>query len=502
MSANRNLPQKLDQLVQQGRSSLRQQFFRSGFRWRLNQFLLVCMLSAAVYCVIALLGRALKTEVLRPALPNWLIGAGVLFVAMLGRHVWTAMQQRFSRQKTLANWDQQCRLSDRLNSADQFLSQANQPGKSLTGFQLAAVEDAAECVDRTQGQHLQAGPAARRARGTMVLLAGCLLFYSIGVWSAKWAPVESSGGLEAQVMEEIAAKPPKSPTQPPAANDPNPQPEWQSNKNPKAGKLEEASTVSHSAGNPEQEDAKQTPGSTQSGRSAAATESTGSGNAQGTPTKQGQISKQSEKKTKSKPKKPKAQKPHEQNKGLKKQEEEQSGATSGRGSSRGSNRNPAASDWSSRDHVNTPDDDDLDAESDVEDDEEEQEARGGMQPSLRDRRPPVSRDLQIGFGNRPNPDANGRGGPSQPKKSRGTASLVLGVPIPDRVKGQPNPGRTKITQEAVQPQVEASNPIQASARQPRSQVTSALHRAPMHPWLQKVVRNYFLQRRTQTEQKS
>ena len=52
--------------------------------------------------------------------------------------------------------------------------------------------------------------------------------------------------------------------------------------------------------------------------------------------------------------------------------------------------------------------------------------------------------MQIGFGNRPSPDANGRGGPSQAKKSRGTASLILGVPIPDHIKGQPNPGKTKI----------------------------------------------------------
>ena len=75
----------------------------------------------------------------------------------------------------------------------------------------------------------------------------------------------------------------------------------------------------------------------------------------------------------------------------------------------------------------------------------------GLQPNMRDRRPAANRDLTIGFGNEPNPDANGRGGPSEQKKSRGVASLVLGVPIPDHVKGPPNPGRTKITQERVQP---------------------------------------------------
>ena len=34
------------------------------------------------------------------------------------------------------------------------------------------------------------------------------------------------------------------------------------------------------------------------------------------------------------------------------------------------------------------------------------------------------------------------------------ASLVLGVPIPDRVNGQPNKGRIRITQQRVTPEAE------------------------------------------------
>lgn len=501
-SDDAGIRKQLDQLVQRGRLNLRRHFFQRGLRRSLQSFLWTSLACSLVFCLVALLGRALKSELFRPALSSWLLFAGILLLVYLVQHLASSIRQRISRRKTLANWDQQYQLADRLNSADQFLDQAKQPGAKLSGFQLAAVEDAEQWISRTDGKNLHPQAHPVTVRGSMVLLASCFLFYSIGAWSAKWAPAETVGGLQAEAVNGDAPVAEQTVQPAPRSSQPNPQPEWQPRSSQTAGKLTEASTISHSASTPEQQEAKQTPGSTQSGRSAAATASTGSGNAQGTPTKQGQISQQSETKTKSKPKKPKKQKPHQPNKELKNQEEEQSGATSGRGSSRGSNRNPAASDWSSRDHVNTPDDDDLDAESDVEDDEEEQQARGGMQPSLRDRRPPVSRDLQIGFGNRPNPDANGRGGPGQPKKSRGTASLVLGVPIPDRVKGQPNPGRTKITQEAVQPQVEARQNIDASPRAPRSQATSALHRAPMQPWLQQVVRNYFLQRRIQSEQKS
>ena len=122
-------------------------------------------------------------------------------------------------------------------------------------------------------------------------------------------------------------------------------------------------------------------------------------------------------------------------------------------------------------------------------------SRGGMQPNLRDRRPPVSRELGIGFGNQSSEDANGRGGPSQQKKSRGTASLVLGVPIPDHVKGQPNPGRTKITQERVQPRQEQSPRIPAEPRQRGARPTGPLTRPGAEPWLREMIRNYFVERR-------
>ena len=127
----------------------------------------------------------------------------------------------------------------------------------------------------------------------------------------------------------------------------------------------------------------------------------------------------------------------------------------------------------------------------------EQEARGGVQPSLRDRRPPVSRDLRIGFGNQPNPDANGRGGPSQHKKSRGTASLVLGVPIPDRIKGQPNPGKTKITQERIEPRAEEGTTLDAGERGTRQGTVGRLGRPEMTPWMRRLVGDYFRVRRQQ-----
>ncbi|PIE25697.1 MAG: hypothetical protein CSA62_00235 [Planctomycetota bacterium] len=91
--------------------------------------------------------------------------------------------------------------------------------------------------------------------------------------------------------------------------------------------------------------------------------------------------------------------------------------------------------------------DDAETEDEeIEDEQEESEQRGGVMPRMRDRRPPAGRDLAIsGDG----PPDDGRGGPSPPKKARGTASLVLGVRLPDHVRGLPNPGTAKTSSEPV-----------------------------------------------------
>jgi hypothetical protein len=245
------------------------------------------------------------------------------------------------------------------------------------------------------------------------------------------------------------------------------------------------------------QETKRTEGKTGAGRSSQTESTSGASEARGAPTNQSQTSRAGEKKP-PKPGKEPERKPGTKPTEPKKADEQDSGSTAGRGSSRGSNKNPVATDWQSKDQVTAPDDQEIDADEEIDDEDEEQESRGGVQPHLRDRRPPVSRDLQIGFGNRPSPDANGRGGPSEPKKSRGTASLVLGVPIPDRVKGQPNPGRTKITQERIEPRPEDAGEITASPREPRELPVGVHRRGALAPWMRELVRGYFLDRRTKS----
>ena len=91
----------------------------------------------------------------------------------------------------------------------------------------------------------------------------------------------------------------------------------------------------------------------------------------------------------------------------------------------------------------------------IEDETEEQQQRGGVMPMRRQDQRPAARELSIsGDG----PPDQGRGGPTPPKKSRGTASLVLGLKLPDQIRGQPNPGTAKTSIEQIPPRPQDADP--------------------------------------------
>ena len=486
------LRKELDELAGRAEYGLRRVQLQAVLRRELRGQIWKPALLLLTSLSLLLFGRAFEVELLR-------LGGGVLlaiavlpYLLLVGARSWSLGRAAVARQRALGEWDRQLGLADRLTAADEFLGV-----DARSGFMEAAVEDADAHLARTRAAQLHFLPQHAAGRGVVgPLLLGAALYFAC-LWAGGWTFAAATGPDDLSVELPPAA----------VAQDvvPEGDPPTREPETPLAGAEgqqrppdEEASSETHASDSIEEEVNKETQGMTGSGRSSAAEASTGAGSAQGTPSKQGQISKPGERKTNAKKKPSTPKDPPKNDDKAKKNDEQESGSTAGRGSSRGSNRNPAASDWASKDHVNTPDDEDLDNEEDVDDEEEEQEARGGMQPSLRDRKPPVSRDLSIGFGNQPSPDAKGRGGPSQPKKSRGTASLVLGVPIPDRIKGQPNPGKTKITQERVQPRAEPASAAAADARPTREAPAFALRRQELTPWMQALVRDWFLRQRTRT----
>ena len=394
----------------------------------------------------------------------------------------------------LARLDRELASEGRLQAAHEFLAHAER-----TPFMQAAVEDSAAIAARARAHRLADDPRDPLPRRAWLAPAASLALCALAAWLAPRP--SSAPGADGRV--ELAAAPSgdgarrsreESPGRatPPPARTPEGQPKPREQGAPSNGEERPASSE------PERQ-ARESTGKTGEGRSAQATPTSSSSESRGFMSSQSPPSEPGEA-GKPNPKKSKKAAQKEPEAAPRKKLDEPSGSTAGKGTGSGSSKNPGSTDWQSKDQVSSDEETPLEHEEDVDDESDESEARGGLQPSLRDRRPSVNRDLTIGFGNqKPPPDANGRGGPSDQKKSRGVAALVLGVPLPDHVKGQPNPGRTKITQERVEPRSEDAAPIEAAARTPRAQPIGALNRRELEPWMREIVRGYFLKLRTKSE---
>ncbi|MDF1729772.1 MAG: hypothetical protein P1U53_18705, partial [Sulfitobacter sp.] len=354
----------------------------------------------------------------------------------------------------LAAIDSHLELQDRLGTAAEFLQETER-----SSFREAAVEDGLESAS-TAVKSDWALPRAQWQPGTGALAHGlaAILFLVLNFFVGAGLPTEPvgpGGENESTLVAGLDRSPESKDSRAQGKEDPDPLPVPETKPTKKedsapAKEKEKAGKLSKQT--------KPSEGKTGSGKSSDAQSQTAASESRGAPSGQTPAPPKGKPKKPLESKKPKKKKAAEDKPRKPKNDEDQGGSTAGKGSAKGSNRNTTTSKWSSKDQVTTPDEQEIEEDEDTEDEEEEQENRGGMQPNLRDRRPPVSRDLRIGFGNQPSPDANGRGGPSEAKKSRGTASLVLGVPIPDRIKGQPNPGPTRITQERIEPSAEDAKP--------------------------------------------
>jgi hypothetical protein len=395
---------------------------------------------------------------------------------------------RIDRRDALAAIDQELGLEDRLVTAEEFIGL-----DETTPFVEAALEDAARIAPTARDAVLRLdrerfAPGKREAW----TIAASLILALLGTWVGEQQRSAARDGVTSSpAADEVALIDARD-------EDPTTRPESQTREEREQPQIVAAAPAKTKAAETRRDKAgelsdqtKESEGKTGEGRSSDAESTSGASESRGMPSNQSQKS-DAGKQAKKKDKKKKAKPPVELQPTEKKNADENSGSTAGKGSSKGSNKNPAVSKWSSKDQVTTEDDQEIEEDEETEDEEEDQESRGGMQPNLRDRKPPVSRDLRIGFGNQKNPDANGRGGPSEAKKSRGTASLVLGVPIPDRVKGQPNPGKTKITQERIEPKAEESTAIQAGSRLPRQAPAGNVQERELTPWMRTLVREYFL----------
>jgi len=126
------------------------------------------------------------------------------------------------------------------------------------------------------------------------------------------------------------------------------------------------------------------------------------------------------------------------------------GGIDSRGSSGISSMLTTQNDWSNKVKGKSNEDDDSDEDEELDEEADLKKQRIGVQPALKNRSSRISRELSLMLGSKPSEEANrGRGGPSAPKKSRGTATMIMGVPVPGFVKGTLMPGPTKSTQEKI-----------------------------------------------------
>ena len=431
---------------------------------------------------------------------SWPVAIVATLAVPVGWLLWQIVRSAtdVDRLQALGAVDASMNSKERVVTADQFLH-----SEDANGFVQAAIEDAQSWVDQGKRAQLEARSSQEidlKLSWVAIPLSICLVglaFYLSGFARDVVVAEQQPGGVPSgDNPVQLAAVPNEKQPEEEVA-----EPEQRNEEKRSGGRRDANRSGAAATETPEGEE--ESAGKLTDGETQESQQATNPSAAQGAPSSQGQPSKsetQNEKKpNRQKPRKNDRDRPEKENE----EKEEPSGATAGQGASRGSNNSAAASDWSSRNQVSTPDDDQADEDDDVDDDDEEQKSRGGVQPNMRDRRTPVNRDLNVGFGMaRPNPDANGRGGPGAQKKSRGVASLVLGVPIPDRITGQPNKGRTRITQQRITPEAEDTDQVQAQNRGTRTGSSGPVARPEMAPWLQDVIRKYFLQRRQAAARKA
>lgn len=135
----------------------------------------------------------------------------------------------------------------------------------------------------------------------------------------------------------------------------------------------------------------------------------------------------------------------------------------------------------------------------LEDEDEQQKSNSVSKPMGETKKPTVDRNLSTSPPGQPDENANGRGGPGEIKKTRGVPSMILGIPMPDRVPGTPSPGRSKVTQEFTRPKEEAFAPLEAQTHAARTGLVGHVEQPDLVPWRRAVVENYFMSLRSRAE---
>jgi hypothetical protein len=175
-----------------------------------------------------------------------------------------------------------------------------------------------------------------------------------------------------------------------------------------------------------------------------------------------------------------------------------SGVSNGAGNSSGSK--PASSEKEAADNKAESEDENLLDQDPEHEEDEEQKADSAAQAKASSRKAAVDRRLSASAGSKDvREQANGRSGPGGQKKTRGVAAMLLAVPMPDRLQGTPNPGRTKSIQEQSRPEPDLSGLAAVSDRGSNQATLGTVTQQSDPVWLQQVVRTYFMAGKVKTQ---
>ncbi len=428
------------------------------------------------------------------------IALAVPLAAFVVRVLFKFVAHPVDRRVALALFDRELGYKDRIHAADEFLR-----GDDPTGFQAAAVEDAQDYVETALQAKLQppviSGPNFKDRNWRQGVCALLILGtgFLVGGIDSSLDSGSDRGDLEIAMAENLAE--PES-----SAED----------RTDSADRLEVPTRAAvprerAPARNSEESDdfAQPPPRATelgavqisadQSGASGAGAQQNSSDNglkASGQfPSREWKRQEQEASNHRpGEPKPPADRKPEDNN-------ENSSATTGGKGRSSGSRTSSLDRQTDNKADREGADDEVYDDAEEEED--EEQEAAAAARPLLNQRKAPVDRSLSP---SRPeaeeDPSLNGRGGPGGLKKTRGVAAMLLGVPMPDQLLGQANPGRMKVQRERSEPEERFSDEMPAADRGSMDETTGLIAHPGLLPWMQDLVRDYFLAERKQKTEKS
>ena len=404
---------------------------------------------------------------------------------------------RVDRQTSLALFDRELGLKDRLQSADEFRVK-----EQATPFEQAAITDAMPHAEKALQTRLAdidiAKPAMDTIKWPLVFAAMFIFVLGLSTNGLQFeqptldvAMADPDHVLPHETVEEI--KPPVFPEDKSTEND-VPEPDSPVAEEQKPTEMKKATEATNSESSlADADEAQSVPQQTsESGLSASASKQNQPGQAASNISGLGNEKQKEEEEVESK-KQAKKSKPEKENKSKEDEKDDSaSGIAGGKGA--GSGRQSASTEMLEQ-HSRSREDDfdqDVDQESDDEEDEE-QEAASAAKPMLNQRKAPVDRQLTpSGVGFEENEDANGRSGPGGLKKTRGVAAMLLGVPMPDKLRSQINVGRIKVQRERSVP---IPNQVQTTSSENRGQMDDSVgtfSRTELKPWMRDVAKNYFL----------